>query len=54
MTLGMKIEEHWEPQVKEIWEANKENIRKSLIAQFGEQFIDQKVENFLAIGAKPM
>ena len=35
-----KIEEHWEPQVKEMWAANQENIRQSLIAQFGEQGID--------------
>src|SRR5690606_7362814 len=54
MTLGMTIEEHWEPHVKEMWAANQDNIRKSLVAQFGEQSIDQKVENFLAIGAKPM
>ncbi|MEE4210477.1 MAG: hypothetical protein V2I43_14590 [Parvularcula sp.] len=54
MTLGMKIEEHWEAQLKQMWAANQKNIRTSLIAEFGEQAIDQKVENFLAIGAKPM
>jgi len=46
MTLGMKIEEHWDAQVKQLWAANQENIRTSLIAEFGEQAIDQKVENF--------
>lgn len=54
MTLGTKIEEHWEPQVKEMWAVNQKNIRQSLIAHFGEQAIDQKVDNFLCIGAKPM
>ena len=53
-TLGMKIEKHWEPQVREMWTANQENIRHSLVAQFGEQGFDEKIENFLAIGAKPM
>lgn len=54
VTLGMTIEEHWEPQVKEMHQANKEQTKRHLATVFGEQALDAKVENFLAIDTKPM
>lgn len=53
-TLGMILEEHWEPQVKELWTDNQEKIKQGLIFEFGEHDLDRKIEDFIAIGTKPM
>lgn len=53
-TLGLDIEDHWEPSVKEAWAQNKEATRLELIGEFGGRAIASKVENFIAIGTKPM
>ena len=53
--LGLaKIEDHWDPGVKENHRVNQERIKHGLIAQFGERAIDTKIENFIDIGTKPM
>lgn len=49
-----EVEEHWETEVKESHHANRERAKQGLIAQFGEHAIDAKIENFVAIGTKPM
>jgi hypothetical protein len=53
LTLGMDIEEHWDPHVQELHSQNKENARAGMIAEFGEHAIDAKIENFIAIDTKP-
>jgi len=51
--LGMRIEDHWEPHVKEMHERSKASARDAMIQEFGEVAIEAKVENFLAIDTKP-
>jgi len=53
-TLGMTIEDHWEPEVKELHQRNQEQTRSNLARQFGEHALDAKIANFLAIDTKPM
>ena len=52
--LGIKIEDHWEPEVKESWLGNHEAIKKSLTYEFGESEITKKIERFIEIDTKPM
>jgi hypothetical protein len=52
--LETEIGDDWEPHVKTMWETNKANVRAGLIREYGELAIETKIENFLAIGAKPM
>ncbi|PTQ12091.1 hypothetical protein CLG96_05855 [Sphingomonas oleivorans] len=54
VTLGMKIEDDWEPHIKEMWQGNKDQISKGLAIKFGVHALDRKVENFVAIDTKPM
>ncbi len=54
LMLGMKIEDDWEPQVQELHRANISRAREGLAAEFGSIAIESKIENFLAIGTKPM
>ena len=54
LTLGQKIEDEWEPHVKELHRANAERARVGLSAEFGTFNIDTKIANFIAIGTKPM
>ena len=53
-TLKTVIGDDWEPHVKEMWQNNQADIRAGLIHEFGERSIEKKVENFVAIGSKPM
>ncbi len=53
ISLG-EIEDHWEPAVKALHLANQEQTTRGIVAQFGERAIDAKIENFIAIGIKPM
>ena len=53
VTLGMKIEDHWEPGVKDQHEQNKSAAKAGMILEFGELAIAAKIENFLAIDTKP-
>ena len=53
LTLGMQIQDHWEPEVKRLHAQNKVNARAGMIHEFGDYAIDAKIENFLAIDTKP-
>lgn len=48
------IPEHWEEHVKAQHRANQERTKEGLLHQFGANAIDSKIENFIAIGTKPM
>ena len=52
--LDMEIAESWDEAVKSQHRENKEKVRLGLAAEFGELGIDAKIENFVALGAKPM
>jgi hypothetical protein len=43
----------WEPQVREMWERNSEQIRRSLAREFGDFGKETKIQNFSDLGAKP-
>ncbi|GGO80967.1 hypothetical protein GCM10011348_18880 [Marinobacterium nitratireducens] len=47
------IQEQWEDKVKELHAQNRENTIKGLAAQFGEQNLDIKVNNFVDLKFKP-
>lgn len=51
--LSQEIGEHWEKNVKESWQNNKDAIRKHLIYEFGEFAAEEKIENFKDLGPKP-
>lgn len=53
LTLGMEIEDTWEPEVKRLHEQNKVDARASMAREFGEHVLDAKIANFLAIDTKP-
>ena len=52
-TLGMEIQDDWEPEVKRLHTENKVNARAGIVREFGEHALDAKIENFLAIDTKP-
>ena len=51
--LSTKIEEDWEESIKAQWHENHARIRDSLRHEFGEHALQRKIEDFVAIGAKP-
>jgi hypothetical protein len=53
-TLKTKIENHWEDKIQFQWHENQQNIKRGLIHEFGELNSDAKIENFEALGTKPM
>jgi hypothetical protein len=52
--LDMDIVESWEPHVKTQWEDIKEQIRRELRLEYGSYNIEQKIENFVKLGASPL
>lgn len=54
VTLGIKIDEAWEPHIKEMWRKNQQGIRDGLVRQFGEHHLEYKIKNFIAMDSKPM
>jgi hypothetical protein len=51
--LGIVIEEHWEEHVKALHQQNRAQIIGALKEQFGIWRFDQKLANFIELGAKP-
>jgi len=51
--LSMTIEESWEPQVKELWARNKQQIIERLLREYGPSAGDDKIRNFIDFGAMP-
>ncbi len=52
-SLDPNIPEEWDEQVKELHRENLVSARAGMAREFGEQAIDAKIENFVAMGAKP-
>ncbi len=48
-----EIGSNWAPEVKQLHEQNRAQIRRGLIAEFGEIDAERKFQDFLAIGAEP-
>lgn len=51
--LTNPIEDEWEENIKKQHYENRKNITNRLIAEYGELDQDQKIENFIALDAKP-
>jgi hypothetical protein len=52
--LTLDIKEGWEPQMKEMWRQNQNNIKNQLIAQFGAHAANLKLDRFIELGASPI
>jgi hypothetical protein len=52
-TLTLQIKDEWETKVKEGHYENRKKVTEHLIAEFGEIDRDAKIENFIALDAKP-
>jgi hypothetical protein len=51
--LAIDIKPNWEENVKKQWENNKRQIREGLLFAYGVEDFEQKVQNFIDIGAMP-
>ena len=52
--LNMEIKDDWDPQIKEQWENNKNQIKEGLIAEYGAYSAFGKIRNFCDLGALPI
>ena len=52
--LTTEIQDHWEERVKQLHTENREQTERGLIWQFGEAAADQKRQNFIDLGPKPL
>lgn len=52
--LSQEIGEDWEEKVKKQWLENKNWIREGLLHQYGVQAGEEKIKNFIELGAKPL
>lgn len=52
-TLADPICDEWEENVKKLHYVNRKRVTEALIAEFGELYKEQKIENFIALDAKP-
>ncbi len=51
--LSHPIGEDWEPQVRAQWQQNKAMVAQGLVAQYGPHGQQQKIQNFVDLGAAP-
>ncbi len=51
--LSLKIEDTWEPDVQELHRQNQDNIRRGLLAEFGERNAEAKIQNFIDLENSP-
>lgn len=52
--LSPEIQDGWEEQIKAQWRQNKSQIREGLIHEFGTRNHEQKIANFVELGANPI
>ena len=52
-SLTMQIEDWWEPLVKQLHHENREKTRQGLLEDFGTTAGEQKLTNFIDLGAAP-
>lgn len=53
-TLKRDIPDHWDEQVKELHRQNREGTERELLFEFGELAAEQKRQNFIDLGPKPL
>jgi hypothetical protein len=53
-SLTLEIRDHWEDNVKQLHERNREQTEDELVWEFGEAFAEQKRQNFIDLGPKPV
>jgi hypothetical protein len=53
-TLKLQIDLGWEEGVRQLWAENKMNIRAELVAQYGIIQAEEKIQNFIDLGASPI
>ena len=51
--LALKVEDHWDEQVKQLHLANKARILQNLSEELGPKGIERKAQNLIDVGAKP-
>ena len=51
--LGIRIEDSWEPTVKETWRQTHQQIIRELVVDFGPGQLDAKLKNFVDLGPAP-
>jgi hypothetical protein len=47
-------QEHWDECAKECHRESREQTRRALVWEFGEEFAEEKEKNFIALGPKPV
>lgn len=52
-SLRQEIQEDWEPQVKEAWHHNQNQVRESLVHEYGARDLEGKFSRFKARGELP-
>lgn len=52
-TLADPIRDEWEEKIKMQYHENRKRVTDGLIAEFGELYKEKKIENFIALDAKP-
>ena len=53
-TLKRDIPDHWDAHVKELHQQNREKTERGLLFEFGELAAEQKRQNFIDLGPKPI
>ncbi|MFQ5883011.1 MAG: hypothetical protein ACE5I9_11180 [Candidatus Methylomirabilales bacterium] len=53
-SLTLEIQDHWEEKVKELHRRNREQTELELVWEFGEASAEQKGQNFIDLGPKPL
>ncbi len=52
--LSLKIEDDWDPSLKQLHQDNKEKVKVELLKQYGEFDADTKLRNLVDLGPKPL
>ncbi|WP_139982970.1 hypothetical protein [Nocardioides litoris] len=51
--LATTIEDDWEPEIRQQWEATHRQIRESTVHRHGAEDYERKIDDLLAVGASP-
>ncbi len=52
--LNVEIQDLWEEQVKQLHRENQERMRQELVAAYGSEWIDIKIQNLIELGSAPV
>jgi len=53
-SLTLEVQNHWEERVKELHRRNRDQTERGLVCEFGEASAEQKRQNFIDLGPKPL